>query len=87
MKIGIIGSGNIGGTAAKLFLNAGHEIAVSNSIALTDRDTFVRILQLDGDSLNSTEYRDITVGRDNNYIVDYFMEINNYLNVNELRFY
>lgn len=27
MKIGIIGSGNIGGTAAKLFLNAGHEIA------------------------------------------------------------
>jgi hypothetical protein len=55
--------------------------------ALTDRDIFVRILQLDGDSLNSTEYRDITVGRDNNYIVDYFMEINNYLNVNELRFY
>jgi hypothetical protein len=55
--------------------------------ALTDRDIFVRILQLDGDSLNSTEYRDITVGRDNNSIVDYFMEINNYLNVNELRFY
>jgi len=55
--------------------------------ALTDRDIFVRILQLDGDSLNSTEYRDITVRRDNNYIVDYFMKINNYLNVNELRFY
>jgi predicted dinucleotide-binding enzyme len=34
MKIGIIGSGNIGGTAAKLFLNAGHEIAVSNSKGL-----------------------------------------------------
>jgi 8-hydroxy-5-deazaflavin:NADPH oxidoreductase len=31
MKIGIIGSGNIGGTAAKLFLNAGHEVAISNS--------------------------------------------------------
>jgi predicted dinucleotide-binding enzyme len=31
MKIGIIGSGKIGGTAAKLFLNAGHEIAISNS--------------------------------------------------------
>lgn len=31
MKIGIIGSGNIGGTAARLFANAGHEVAVSNS--------------------------------------------------------
>jgi 8-hydroxy-5-deazaflavin:NADPH oxidoreductase len=31
MKIGIIGSGNIGGTAAKLFANAGHDVAISNS--------------------------------------------------------
>lgn len=31
MKIGIIGAGNIGATAAKLFINAGHEIAVANS--------------------------------------------------------
>ncbi|HUJ21192.1 MAG TPA: NADPH-dependent F420 reductase [Bryobacteraceae bacterium] len=31
MKIGIIGSGNIGGTAARLFVRAGHEVAVSNS--------------------------------------------------------
>ena len=54
---------------------------------LTDRDTFVRISQLDGDSLNSTEYRDITAGQDNNYMVDYFMGINNYLNMNELRLY
>ena len=30
MKIGIIGSGNIGGTAAKLFAKA-HEVAISNS--------------------------------------------------------
>ena len=29
--MGIIGSGNIGGTAAKLFANAGHDIAISNS--------------------------------------------------------
>jgi predicted dinucleotide-binding enzyme len=28
MKIGIIGSGNIGATAAKLFANAGHEVAI-----------------------------------------------------------
>jgi predicted dinucleotide-binding enzyme len=31
MKIGIIGSGNIGATAAQLFIEAGHEVALSNS--------------------------------------------------------
>lgn len=31
MKIGIIGAGNIGSTAAKLFAQAGHEVALSNS--------------------------------------------------------
>lgn len=31
MKIGIIGAGNIGGTAAKLFVEAGNEVAVSGS--------------------------------------------------------
>ena len=31
MNIGVIGSGNIGGTAAKLFAAAGHRVAVSNS--------------------------------------------------------
>jgi 8-hydroxy-5-deazaflavin:NADPH oxidoreductase len=31
MKIGIIGAGNIGGNAAKLFAAAGHEIAIANS--------------------------------------------------------
>ena len=31
MKIGIIGAGNIGATAARLFVNAGHEVALSNS--------------------------------------------------------
>ena len=31
MKIGIIGSGMIGGTAARLFARAGHEVAISNS--------------------------------------------------------
>ena len=31
MKIGIVGSGNIGGTAARLFVNAGHEVAIANS--------------------------------------------------------
>lgn len=31
MKIGIIGAGNIGANAAKLFAGAGHEVAVANS--------------------------------------------------------
>lgn len=31
MKIGIIGSGNIGATAARLFAAAGHEVGISNS--------------------------------------------------------
>jgi predicted dinucleotide-binding enzyme len=31
MRIGIIGSGNIGASAAHLFLKAGHEVALSNS--------------------------------------------------------
>ncbi len=31
MRIGIIGSGNIGGTAAKLFVEAGHEVALAHA--------------------------------------------------------
>src|SRR5581483_421466 len=31
MKVGILGAGNIGATAARLFIVAGHEVAVSNS--------------------------------------------------------
>jgi len=31
MKIGILGAGNIGGVAARLFVAAGHEVALSNS--------------------------------------------------------
>ncbi|MDQ1659547.1 MAG: 8-hydroxy-5-deazaflavin:NADPH oxidoreductase, partial [Cryptosporangiaceae bacterium] len=31
MKIGIFGAGHIGGTLARLFAGAGHEVAVSNS--------------------------------------------------------
>jgi predicted dinucleotide-binding enzyme len=31
MKIGIIGSGNIGATTARLFAGAGHEVTIANS--------------------------------------------------------
>lgn len=34
MKIGIIGAGNIGANAARLFVKAGHEVAISNSRGL-----------------------------------------------------
>jgi 8-hydroxy-5-deazaflavin:NADPH oxidoreductase len=41
MKIGIIGSGNIGGTAAKLFVKVGHEVAISNSRGPESLKSFV----------------------------------------------
>ena len=41
MQIGIIGSGNIGGTAAKLFAKAGHEVAISNSRGPESLKSFV----------------------------------------------
>src|SRR2546428_4996587 len=31
MRIGVVGAGHIGGTAAKLFARAGHQVAVTNS--------------------------------------------------------
>jgi predicted dinucleotide-binding enzyme len=41
MKIGIIGSGHIGGTAARLFIEAGHEVAVSNSRGPESLEDFI----------------------------------------------
>jgi predicted dinucleotide-binding enzyme len=41
MKIGVIGSGHIGGTAARLFINAGHEVALSNSRGPESLEDFV----------------------------------------------
>ena len=44
MKIGIIGAGNTGGAAAKLFVKAGHEVAIANSRgAETLKDTVAEI--------------------------------------------
>lgn len=44
MKIGIIGSGNIGGTLARLFTHAGHEITLANSRGAQSLADFVREL-------------------------------------------
>jgi len=44
MKIGILGAGNIGATAARLFIAAGHEVAVSNSRGPDSLGSLVREL-------------------------------------------
>src|SRR5947209_4813263 len=41
MKIGIAGAGHIGGTLAKLFVDSGHEVAVSNSRGPSSLHEFV----------------------------------------------
>jgi predicted dinucleotide-binding enzyme len=44
MRIGVIGAGHIGGTAATLFARAGHEVAVSNSRGPASLEPFVASL-------------------------------------------
>jgi predicted dinucleotide-binding enzyme len=41
MKIGVIGSGNIGANAARLFVRAGHKVALSNSRGGEGLESFV----------------------------------------------
>jgi predicted dinucleotide-binding enzyme len=55
MRIGIIGSGRIGGTLARLFLDAGHEVAVSNSRGAETLATLVEEL---GDGAHATAAAD-----------------------------
>ncbi len=51
MKIGIIGAGNIGATAAKLFVEAGHQVAIANS---RGADTLQSLVQTLGDGATAT---------------------------------
>jgi|SRR5437773_2495297 len=44
MRIGIIGAGHIGGNAARLFVKAGHEVAISNSRGPETLDSLVEEL-------------------------------------------
>jgi hypothetical protein len=56
--------------------------------ALTDRDTFTKILEQGADTFKSTEYlRENSAGQDNDCIVDYFMRIKDKICLEELRFY
>jgi predicted dinucleotide-binding enzyme len=48
MKIGIIGAGMIGGTTARLFAKAGHDVAVSNSRGPESLTTLVKDLGPNG---------------------------------------
>jgi predicted dinucleotide-binding enzyme len=55
MKIGVVGSGNIGGNAARLFVRAGHEVALSNSRGGEGLDELVKEL---GDKAHATTIED-----------------------------
>ncbi|MGH7782754.1 MAG: NADPH-dependent F420 reductase [Candidatus Binatia bacterium] len=58
MKIGIIGSGNIGSNAAKLFIKAGHAVALSNSRGPQTLDALVAVL---GDNATAVSVEDAIV--------------------------
>jgi predicted dinucleotide-binding enzyme len=51
MRIGIIGAGHIGGTLAKLFVDAGHDVAVSNS---RGPETLTRLVEQIGGGAQAT---------------------------------
>ncbi len=55
MKIGIIGAGNIGGNLAKLFADAGHEVAISNSRGAETLDELSKKI---GNNVNPMEVED-----------------------------
>ncbi len=53
MKIGIVGSGNIGSNAARLFVRAGHQVALSNSRSGQGLEDLINEL---GDNASSNNY-------------------------------
>jgi hypothetical protein len=56
--------------------------------ALTDRDTFSKMLAQADDILKSTDYhKQISLGQNIDFITDYFMRIKDNVNLEELRFY
>jgi hypothetical protein len=68
------------------------EIQIKNKqdllYALTNRDTFTKILQQAGNTFKNIEHlREFTAGQDNDYIVNYFMGVKDNIDLNELRFY
>jgi hypothetical protein len=55
--------------------------------AVTNRDTFTKILEQAADTLKSTEYlTEISSGQDVDAVTDYFMGIKDKVSLEELRF-
>ena len=62
MKIGIIGSGNIGGTVARLFVKSGHQIAISNSKGPQSLESLISSIGVDATAMivkDTVAYGDI----------------------------
>ena len=55
MKIGIIGSGFIGGTLARLFVKAGHEVVISNSRGPATLQSLIKELGPKAQAASGTE--------------------------------
>jgi predicted dinucleotide-binding enzyme len=58
MKIGVIGAGHIGANAARLFVNAGHEVAIANSRGPETLDALVEDLGDNATAATVEEARD-----------------------------
>ena len=56
MNIGIIGSGNIGATAARLFVDAGHDVTIANS---RGPDSLTELVQDLGESARAATVEDV----------------------------
>src|SRR5437870_12700327 len=55
MRIGVIGAGHIGGTAAKLFAKAGHQVAASTSRGPATFDSLVSSIGPSGKAMSTME--------------------------------
>jgi EmrB/QacA subfamily drug resistance transporter len=55
MRIGIIGAGNIGGTLARAFVRAGHDVAISNSRAPATLDALANELGAQARAMTAAE--------------------------------
>jgi predicted dinucleotide-binding enzyme len=58
MKIGVIGAGHIGANAARLFVKAGHEVAIANSRGPQTLEDLVEELGDNATAVNASEARD-----------------------------
>jgi hypothetical protein len=55
--------------------------------ALTDKETFAKMLDQGEETLEESEYLNQYAGQDRDYKINYFMKIKDLVNLEELRFY